>query len=130
MRWLSLIGKRLLDFIITSSVMISICLGVAYVGHYYRAEYRSSAQEGGKINKEFLDNVDRELERIIEVERRVRNTMYGVSIIIGLFGVISILGIVFRREGLTQREGFVRVWVGVPKYFAGYFKKSNTGDKD
>ena len=50
-----------------------------------------------------------------------------LSIAIGLFGVISVLGIVFRREGLTQREGFVRVWVGVPKYFAGYLRKSNTG---
>ncbi len=48
-------------------------------------------------------------------------------IALGLFGVISVLGIVFRREGLTQREGFVRVWVGVPKYFAGYLRKSNTG---
>ena len=62
--------------------------------------------------------------------RAIRNGTLVLSIALGLFGVISIFGIVFRRGGLTQREGFVRVWVGVPKYlggyFAGYFRKSNT----
>lgn len=50
---------------------------------------------------------------------------------IALFAVISVLGISLRPKGLTQRDGFVRVWAGVPKcftqYFAGYIKKSKRG---
>ena len=88
MKWIRLIGKRILDFIITSSAILVLM---------YILEFFFPVLEGGIL-----------------------------IVVIGLciFGVISIFGIVFRREGLTQREGFIRIWGGVPKYLAGYFNKT------
>ena len=150
MKWLRLIGRRILDFIVTCTVIILICVGVLRFGDYYvdstKARINNTTGfcvrwQGGKLKVDVEDVAGEsaaeymtrlvidgdgkwsKLKRQLDNAFIVRNVMRGLSIAIGLLGVISILGIVFRRDGLTQREGFVRVWLGVPKYFAGYFKK-------
>ena len=200
MKWVKLIGGRFLDFIITSAVVVLLCIGVVLIGEHYERmaelerKYMSpeimalTPEEIESIEQQYLSQEEiesieqqyapvesrqpevgrahgmtaeeaeafirkhapveptdqqvepkepdktpakRDLSKFIIPEplftpHAIRKVTLVLSIAIGMFGVLSVLGIVFRREGLTQREGFVRVWVGVPKYFAGYLRKSNT----
>ena len=125
MKWVKLIGGRFLDFIIMGAVVTLLCVGIVLIGEHL-GEYlieRITTLPSGELNWEkFRDPTPLDMR----IAWAIRDVTRVLSIAIGLFGVISVLGIVFRREGLTQREGFVRVWVGVPKYFAGYLRKSNT----
>lgn len=206
MNWLKLVGLRFLDFIITSIVIILICVGLVNVGEHYldstrekvvmnlaeekekqaRDYYKEVLQkrkekEAGDIYQEALQR--RRLQGQVtppatstipqqqEMQRnkllaefraysngqlketlvrhagerrefeRLKRQLDSAIIIhyitkwmilpIALFAVISVLGISLRPKGLTQRDGFVRVWAGVPKcftqYFAGYIKKSKRG---
>ena len=137
MKWVKLIGGRFLDFLITGAVVALLCIGLVQ----FRGRISPlSQQEVDYFEQKYgrpVEPTDQQLEPKEPdklpgaIRRATRKVIRVLSIAIGLFGVISVFGIVFRREGLTQREGFVRVWVGVPKYFtqyfAGYFRKSNTG---
>ena len=93
---------------------------------FTKEERRKRLLEGMSVESRLPD--EQGIMSRLTTPRAIRNSTRVLSVAIGLFGVISVFGIVFRREGLTQREGFVRVWVGVPKYFnqyfAGYFRKS------
>ena len=130
-------GARYLDSTRVKALKVIASTGILIVesGKYYPdEEIRSMIETELFFSKRYKDKKGIEkYEKYVKLKRQLNRAVIllpitvVLSIAIGLFGVISIFGIVFRREGLTQREGFVRVWVGVPKYFAGYFKKSNTG---
>lgn len=113
-----------------------------------RAQERQQQAERNKLLAEFRAYSDGQLKETLvrhagerrEFERLKRQLDSAIIIHyitkwmilpIALFAVISVLGISLRPKGLTQRDGFVRVWAGVPKcftqYFAGYIKKSKRG---
>lgn len=149
MKWVKLIGGRFLDFLITSAVVTLICVGLFLAGYSYLDSTRLNACRALKVqsynckglklrlsvrSKYGSENAEEKrkfekLERQLGTAITINYITTGLTIVFALFGFVSVLGIVFRRGGLTQREGFVRVWIGVPKYlgryFAGYFRKSN-----
>ena len=145
MKWLKLVGLRFLDFIITSTVIILICVGIVNVGEHYlystrekvfgileelkqrhdgifwRAEIEAMLEcfrtySGGQIKPPLVYN-ELEYERLkrqLDSAIIIHHITKWIILPIALFAVVSVLGISLRPKGLTQGEGFVRVWAGVP----------------
>jgi hypothetical protein len=140
----NLIGKRLLDFIIVGGLTFGISCVIWVLDYDVQKReatltllernrdmwWEVSEREfgRGKVSDETFRMATEstvqwaKANRELQIAKKKNKYIHAVSIFVGLLGLISTLGIVFRPDRLSQKDAFIATWKFIPKYVMGYFK--------